>query len=105
MERADADVGVLFAEAQLDPEFPSTTAAYPAAAAYVANVIAALEAGAGDGLLPDRMSLININFPVPVEDRAGAKLTKLGDASDLSLPFFDVTQGFLLPGAAGGPEL
>ena len=88
-------VGILFEEAQLDPEFPSTTAAYPASADFIAQVVGALEARSRGGrLLPPGVELVNINFPVPVEDWAGAKLTRLGSESDLELPFFDVTQGF-----------
>lgn len=87
-------VGVLFSEAQLDPAFPSTAAAYPAAAAYVVDVIAALEAADGSALMPEEVHMLNINFPVPVESWAGSAITRLGDGSDLELPFFDVTQGF-----------
>jgi len=87
-------VGILFAEAQLEPPFPSTAAAYPASAAYLASVIAALQAEGGSSLLPKRMNMININFPVPVGNWDGVAFTKLGDQSDLELPFFDVTAGF-----------
>jgi len=88
-------VGILFSEAQLDPAFPSTHAAYAPAAAFIADVIAELEDDAcGGALFSKRYRLININFPVPYTDWAGAKLTKLGDESDLDIPFFDVTQGF-----------
>ena len=87
-------VGILFSESQLDPRFPSTHAAYPAAANFIASVIAVLEAEGDDSLMPKRMNMININFPVPYTDWAGVAITRLGDESDLELPFFDVTQGF-----------
>lgn len=87
-------VEILFSEAQLDPEFPSTLAAYPASAEFVVRVITALEASGGTGLLPERTRLLNINFPVPHTDWEGAALTRLGDETDLELPFFDVTNGF-----------
>jgi 5'/3'-nucleotidase SurE len=87
-------VEILISEAQLDPEFPSTLAAYAPAAQLIADVIAALEAAGNPGLMPPRTKLLNINFPVPHTDWQGVAITKLGDGSDLELPFFDVTQGF-----------
>lgn len=84
-------VGILFAESQLEPPFPSTHAAYAPSAAFIAQLVAAIE---GAGGFPKHMSLINVNFPVPVANWAGTAITRLGDQGDLALPFFDVTQGF-----------
>lgn len=85
-------VGILFSESGDD--FPSTSAAYAPAAAYLVDVIAALEAAPGSDLLPMRVKLLNINFPVPHTDWAGVAFTNLGDTSDLAIPFFDSTDGF-----------
>jgi 3-phytase len=85
-------VGILFQESGDD--FPSTTAAYGPAAAYLADVVAALEAAPGAALLPKRVKLLNVNFPVPHTSWAGVAFTKLGDRSDLEIPFFDSTDGF-----------
>ena len=85
-------VGILFAEAGDD--FPSTQAAYGPAAAFMVEVVAALEAAPGDDLLPKRVKLLNVNFPVPHTSWAGVAFTKLGDRSDLEIPFFDSTLGF-----------
>jgi len=87
-------VGILLAEAQLDPAFPSTEAAYLPAAQFIADVIAALEDDDRGGLMPRHTRLLNINFPVPHTDWQGVAITHLGAESDLELPFFDVTQGF-----------
>jgi alkaline phosphatase D/5'-nucleotidase len=85
-------VGISIAE---QPDFPSTVAAYAPAAAFIVDVIAALEANAAGGeLFSKRLNMLNINFPIPHGDWAGAAVTKLGDGSDLALPFFDVTAGF-----------
>ncbi|MGH0028779.1 MAG: 5'/3'-nucleotidase SurE [Myxococcota bacterium] len=83
-------VGILFSESGDD--FPSTIAAYPSAADFIVRVIERLEYV--DGLLPHRVRLLNINFPVPAEGTQGVKITRLADGSDLTLPFFDVTNGF-----------
>ena len=83
-------VGILFEEAGDD--FPSTVAAYPDAADFIVRVVERLEPF--HGLLPRGARFLNINFPVPYGDTAGVKQTRLGEASDLSLPFFDVTGGF-----------
>ena len=83
-------VGILFSEAGDD--FPSTIAAYPSAADFIVRVVERLEYV--NGLLPHRVRLLNINFPVPAEDTQGVKITRLADGADLTLPFFDVTNGF-----------
>lgn len=83
-------VGILFAEAGDD--FPSTVAAYPGAADFIVRVIERLQHV--HGLLPRGVKLLNINFPVPAEDTQGVKITRLADGSDLTLPWFDVTNGF-----------
>lgn len=76
------------------PDFPSTVAAYAPASAFIVNVIAALEAEPGDQLLPKRVNMLNINFPVPYEEIGGVAVTRLADGSDLELPLFDPSQGF-----------
>ncbi len=84
-------VGILIAESGAG--FPSTIAAFGPAAAFVVDVIAALEAEPGSALLPAKVKLLNLNFPVPVPF-AGVAITKLADRSDLELPLFDVSGGF-----------
>lgn len=83
-------VGILFQEAGDD--FPSTVAAYPGAAGFIVRLVERLEHV--DGLLPGKVKLLNVNFPVPETDTAGVKITRLADGTDLALPFFDVTNGF-----------
>jgi 5'/3'-nucleotidase SurE len=84
-------VGVLFSE---NPVFGSTVAAFPPASAFMVSVIAALEAEPGDALLPPKVSMLNINFPVPYGNITGVAITKLADRSDLELPLFDRRLGF-----------
>jgi 5'/3'-nucleotidase SurE len=81
-------VGILFSEAGDD--FPSTLAAYPDAADFVVSLVAEVEANG----MPDKVDMLNVNFPVPYEDIQGVAVTKLGDESDLALPLFDPSQGF-----------
>ncbi len=85
-------VGILFSESS--GGFPSTSAAYAPASAFLVDAIAALEAAPGPGLLPKGVRLLNVNFPVPHTAWSGVAFTKLGDRSDLELPFFDSTVGF-----------
>jgi len=89
-------VGVLLSE---NPTFPSTLAAFAPAAAFLVDVIAALEAEPGSALLPPKVKLLNINFPVPYASISGVAITKLADRSELELPLFDRNLGFppLLP--------
>ncbi len=89
-------VGLLLSE---NPTFGSTTAAFPPAAAFLVEVIAALEAEPGAALLPPKVKLLNINFPVPYGSITGVAITKLADRSELELPLFDRNLGFppLLP--------
>jgi 5'/3'-nucleotidase SurE len=76
------------------PDFPSTQAAYAPASAFIVDVIAALEAQPGDSLMPERVNMLNINFPVPYGDIQGVAITRLGNGGDLELPLFDPSQGF-----------
>ncbi len=83
-------VGILFEEAQLEPEFPSTTAAYGPSAAVIVDLVNAIEARG----FPRGTKVLNVNFPVPFEAWDGTAITRLAAESDLELPFFDITQGF-----------
>jgi 3-phytase len=74
--------------------FPSTLAAFAPASDFIVDVIAALEAAPGADLMPNRVRLLNINFPVPYEAITGVAITKLADGTDLELPLFDPSQGF-----------
>lgn len=96
-------VGVLLSE---NPSFGSTIAAFPPAAAFIVNVIAALEAEPGDALLPKKVKLLNINFPVPYGSITGVQVTQLADRAELELPLFDRNLGFppLLPPNPGQPN-
>jgi 5'-nucleotidase len=62
-------VGIDFAEASAG--FPSTSAALPSAADFITRLIAALEARPGDALLPPRVRMLNVNFPVPYSSITG----------------------------------
>lgn len=84
-------VGLNLAE---NPTFPSTIASFADSAAFVVDVIAALEAAPGSALLPDKVRMLNINFPVPYASVSGIAITKLADRSELELPLFDVNLGF-----------
>ena len=84
-------VGLLLSE---NPAFGSTIAAFPDAANFVTSVIAALEAEPGSALLPSKVKLLNINFPVPYSSITGVAITKRADRSELELPLFDVNFGF-----------
>jgi 5'/3'-nucleotidase SurE len=88
-------VGILIAE---NPGFASTQAAFAPAAAFVVNVIAMLQTQ--PTLLPSKVGLLNVNFPVPYAAITGVSITTLADRSDLELPLFDRNLGFppLLPG-------
>jgi 5'-nucleotidase len=96
-------VGVLLSE---NPTFPSTIASLAPSAAFVVDVIAALEAEPGDALLPKGVKLLNVNFPVPYTSITGVAITKLADRAELELPLFDRNLGFppLLPGNPGQPN-
>jgi 5'-nucleotidase len=94
-------VGLIAAES---PAFPSTIASFAPAAAFLVNVIAALDAEPGPALLPDRVKLLNINFPVPYGSITGVAVTKLGDEAELDLPLFDRNLGFP-PFVPGNPTL
>ncbi len=83
-------VGILFEESQLDPEFPSTTAAYGPSAAVIVDLVGAIEASR----FPRHTKVLNVNFPVPFEAWEGTEITRLAAEADLELPFFDVTEGF-----------
>jgi len=84
-------VGVVISES---PGFPSTIASFAPAAAFLVDVIAALEAEPGSTLLPTGVKLLNVNFPVPYDDITGVAITKLADRAELELPLFDRSLGF-----------
>jgi 5'/3'-nucleotidase SurE len=83
---------ILFAEAGDD--FPSTQASYAPAADFIARMIDDLVKKNGSRILPKRVRMLNVNFPVPYEEIVGVKVTVLGDGSGLELPLFDPSQGF-----------
>jgi 5'-nucleotidase len=96
-------VGVIPGES---PAFPSTLASFGPAADFIVRLIAALEAAPGSQLLPRRVELLNVNFPVPYTGVMGVEITQLGDEAELALPLFDRSAGFppLLPGNPGLPS-
>ena len=85
-------VGLLFAEAGDD--FPSTQAAYAPAADFIVRMIDTLVSDNGSRILPKRVKMMNVNFPVPYPDTVGVKVTSLGEGGDFDLPLFDPSQGF-----------
>ncbi len=85
-------VEVLFAEAGDD--FPSTQAAYAPAADFIVRMIDTLVTQNGSRILPKRVKMMNVNFPVPYPDSVGVKVTRLGEGGDFELPLFDPSQGF-----------
>jgi 5'-nucleotidase len=89
-------VGVIPGES---PAFPTTLASFGPAADFIVRLIAALEAAPGPRLLPRRVGLLNVNFPVPYTGITGVEITQLGDEAELALPLFDRSVGFppLLP--------
>jgi 5'-nucleotidase len=90
-------VGVIPAES---PAFPTTLAAFGPAADFIVRLIATLEAAPGSRLLPKRVELLNVNFPVPYAGITSVEITQLGDQAELALPLFDRSVGFpplLLP--------
>lgn len=70
-------VGIDFAEAEAG--FPSTVAAYPAAGAFTAKLVARLAGARGDGALLPPRTVLNVNYPArpPAEVRP-ARWTRLG---------------------------
>lgn len=102
-------VGLLFEEQGDD--FPSTVAAYEPASDFIVRTIDRLVAANGSRILPKRVGMLNINFPVPYEDIQDVEVARLGDGSDIDLPLFDPSQGFPAFGipplpfpACGGPS-
>ena len=90
-------VGLITSES---PTFPSTTAAFGQAAAFIVKLIATLEAVPGRELLPRHVKVLNVNFPVPLASNPDVEITRLADRAELELPLFDRNAGFppLLPG-------
>ena len=90
-------VGVIVSES---PAFPSTLASFAPAADFIVRLIDALEDAPALALMPRRVGLLNVNFPVPYSSISGVEVTRLGDDAELSLPLFDRRDGFppLLPG-------
>ena len=84
--------------------FPSTGDAYAPAAAFMVRLIDDLTAANGTRILPRRVRMLNVNFPVPYDEIQGVRVTRLGDGSDLGLPLFDPSQGFPPFGIPGIPN-
>jgi 5'-nucleotidase len=92
-------VEVLFSEAGDD--FPSTQAAYAPASDFIVRMIATLVHRNGSRILPKRVRMLNVNFPVPYPDSQGVQVTRLGEGGDFELPLFDPSQG--VPAFASPP--
>ena len=73
---------------------PSTLAAFEAASDFIVRSIAALVARNGRKVLPKRIRMLNINFPVPYDNIQGVKITRLADGEGFDTPLFDPSQGF-----------
>lgn len=75
-------VGMDFDEKTADPPFPSTTAAFPAAAEFVTALVAAVAKTAGDGPLLPADAVLNVNYPVvPPGAPRGVRVTDNGHRS------------------------
>ncbi len=77
-----------------NPTFDSTFAAFPPAAMFIASLLDELRAKNGDNVLPGKVKMLNVNFPVPYAGIKGVALTDLAEGSDIELPLFDPSQGF-----------
>ena len=84
-------VGVIFAE---NPAYPSTVASYVPAANFLVSLIARLQERFGSSMFPKKVTLLNVNFPVPYNTIKGIKLTNLADRSEIELPLYDRAAGF-----------
>lgn len=76
-------VGMDLAEKAVTPTpFPSTTAAFPAAADFVVRLIEDIAASAGDGPLLPADAVLNVNYPVvPATAPRGVRLAENGHYS------------------------
>jgi 5'/3'-nucleotidase SurE len=78
-------VGINFDEAAAG--FPSTLAAYPDAANFIARLVAQLAAGGDERVLPTN-TLLNVNYPARAADTiAGAVWTSLGSGAGYALEY------------------
>jgi 5'-nucleotidase len=82
-------VGMDFAEKAAQPTpFPSTLAAFPAAASFTAELVATLATAAGDGPLLPRDAILNVNYPVrPAAGPKGVRLASNGRYSAFSYDY------------------
>lgn len=82
-------VGMDFAEKAAQPTpFPSTVAAFPAAAEFTAELVATLAAAAGDGPLLPRDAVLNVNYPVrPAGAPKGVRFAESGRYSAFSYDY------------------
>ena len=76
-------VGMNLAEKSVTPQpFPSTTAAFPAAADFTVELVAAMAAAAGDAPLLPADAVLNVNYPVsPAGAPRGVRFVENGHYS------------------------
>lgn len=75
-------VGMRFDERTAAPPFPSTTAAFPAAATFTAELVDEIAASAGDGPVLPPDVVLNVNYPVaPAGAPRGVRLARHGHFS------------------------
>ena len=82
-------VGMDFAEKSLGPTpFPSTVAAFPAAAAFTVDLVATLADAAGDGPVLPPDAVLNVNYPVrPAGAPKGVRFAENGRYSAFSFDY------------------
>ena len=82
-------VGMDFAEKLAQPTpFPSTVAAFPAAAEFTVDLVATLAAAAGEGPLLPRDAILNVNYPVrPAGAPKGVRFAENGRYSAFSYDY------------------
>jgi len=82
-------VGMDFAEKAAQPTpFPSTVAAFPAAAGFTVDLVANLAAAAGDGPLLPQDAVLNVNYPVrPAGAPKGVRFAGNGRYSGFSYDY------------------
>lgn len=86
-------VGMIFDEKTADPPFPSTTAAFPAAAEFVTELVAAVARTAGNGPLLPADAVLNVNYPVaPAGGPSGVRVTDNGRFSAFTYDYVPTGQ-------------
>lgn len=86
-------VGMDFAEKNASPPFPSTTAAFPACAAFTAELVGHIAASAGDGPLLPPDAVLNVNYPVvPAAAPRGVRVADYGRYSAFTYDYVPTGQ-------------